>query len=633
MKRIWKRLVAAGLSLALLLLPAQALTVEEAKDLLREYYVDPVPEEALAADTMEELLENLGDPYTQYFTPEEYAAFWASMSDVSLVGVGIVASMAEDGVLVEEVLQNSPAQAGGLAAGDVIVQVDGQDAVGQTLDDVVAWLKGEEDTQVEVTYLREGEKHTVTLTRAAVTVPATTGRLLDGQIGYIQCTTWGSETLGHFEELLEEMREQASLWVVDLRGNTGGLTDAAVDVAELFCGEGNMLLFRYGDGSYEIYRGDDPAVTQAPLLVLVDEYTASASEAFCAAVRDYGRGILIGARTYGKGVAQGVWDKDSSPALFPDGDAFKLTVARFFSPADSTNDEVGILPHLLVPGEYALDVARLMGESPQEGAETFTFGLDGEEPIACTVSLEHLDEDPAWTDVYEALLSALPPDAAVLVGGEDGSVTPQELAERLGLTLTNDPFPDVAESPYASAIHALKTYRLIEGNEKGQFLPQNSLTRAELCQILYRALQCAAPTGEGEFSDVAQDAWYAQAVDAIAQWGLVEGDGQGRFHPEDVLDHQQLFTILGRLAAWLNCELADQAAAVGEDEVSLRVLANYADWAKAPVWLLSCGQEVDGAIVNLLWDEPEVIDPEAPATREETADLLYAVLHYLLILP
>ncbi len=579
MKRIWRRLSAAALTLVLLLFPARALTVEEAKDLLQKYYVDPLPDQVLAADAMDELVDALGDPYAQYFTPEEYASFWDTMSDTSLVGIGVVASMGEDGLLVEEVLQDSPAQKGGLAVGDVIVKADGKDTAGQSLDTVVDWLRGEEGSQVKVTYRRDGRTHTVTLTRATVTRAATTGQLLDDHIGYIQCTTWGAETLGHFQDLLEEMRSDAALWVVDLRQNTGGLTDAAVDVAELFCGEGPILRFRYGDGSYDLFQGEAPAVTQAPLMVLVDEYTASASEAFCAAVRDYDRGYIIGERTYGKGVAQGVWDKDAEPELFPEGDAIKFTVARFFSPAGSTNDSVGVLPHLPVDGEDALDAACLLAQHIEEG-----------------VSLS-------------------------------------DLAQELGLAPAPSPFPDLEGSPYADSVNALRVYRMVEGNEQGQFLPKKSLTRGELCQILYRALQCDPPEGESAFSDVSPDAWYADAVNAVAQWGLVEGDGAGLFHPEDVLDHQQLITILGRLAAWLNCDLADQAEEVTQEELSLRVLRDYAHWAKPSVWLLSSSQETDDTLVNLLWEEPELIQPTAPATREEAADLLYSVLSYLCILP
>ncbi|MBQ5584185.1 MAG: PDZ domain-containing protein, partial [Ruminiclostridium sp.] len=148
MKYLWKRAAALVLAAALCLSPAaQALTPDQLKDLLQEHYIDEIPQAALDADTVEGILEALGDPYTMYMTPEEFAQFQASMQDSSVVGIGISALADETGLLVVGVYEGSPAETAGLVAGDVIINVDGNDAAGQPAEVITGWLKGEEGTQ------------------------------------------------------------------------------------------------------------------------------------------------------------------------------------------------------------------------------------------------------------------------------------------------------------------------------------------------------------------------------------------------------------------------------------------------------------------------------------------------------
>ena len=188
MKHLWKKFTALILILALCLAPAaQALTADQLKELLEEYYIDEVPQEALDAETVEEVIQALGDPYTMYMTPEEFEAFQASMKDSSVVGIGISALPDEAGLLVVGVYAGSPAEKLGLVAGDRIINVDGHDAAGQPADTITGWLKGEEGTQVTFTVRHaDGTQEDCTATRAQVTIPATTTELLeDGTTGYI----------------------------------------------------------------------------------------------------------------------------------------------------------------------------------------------------------------------------------------------------------------------------------------------------------------------------------------------------------------------------------------------------------------------------------------------------------------
>lgn len=595
-KHVLARAVAALLALALLVLPVSALTVDQTRELLRTYYVDPVPQEVLDQPTIQDMLDALGDPYTEYLTAEEYAQFMASMSDSSLVGIGITlpaGTLWEEGLVIEEVLAGGPAQRAGLQSGDVIVAVDRQSTLGLTTDQAVELIRGEEGTRVTITYLRDHVRHSVTLKRETVVIAATTGQVLDGGVGLIQCATWGMETIGHFRELIQEMDGQVGCWLIDLRDNTGGVTDAAAEVAGFFCGPGNKLQLRMRSDSplsldsyaYEFYETDEAAITDKPVVILVNGYSASASEAFTAAMRDYGRAVVVGERTFGKGVAQGIWNAESDPEYFPEGDALKITLARFYAPLGNTNDTLGLIPDF-----------PCYGPDPQEA-----------EALALTLAQGFADAPENWLAYTDELLTVYIASCA---------------------------FEDTQDHPYARSIAALAAYGLVNGKGDGLFHGEDTLTRAELAQMLVNALNSWIPQNTTAFTDVPSDAWYADAVNAIAAQGFMEGTGEGRFSPEGVLTHQELFAVLGRLSRWLNDDVDLEARRTAELSWYIDILDDYADWAKPSVWLLSCALENDaGRSVNLLWDYPENIDPTAPATRAEAAEALYSIFYYLDILP
>lgn len=627
------RPAALGLALALLTAPAaQALTPEQCAQLLQEVYIDAVPQSVLDQPTVEAMVEALGDPYTTYFTAEEYKAFTATMSDTSLVGIGVVYSLTEEGILVDRALEGSPAQAAGLQGGDYILAVDGKSVQGLELSAVSSMIQGEEGTPVRITYRREGRERTVTLTRALVVVPATTSELRDGHIGYISCTTFGGETVGHFKEAIEAYGDRATVWIVDLRSNTGGLTVAATDAAGLFTGAGNMLYLRDGSGQYGVFSYDERPATLYPVIVLVDEYTASASEIFASAIRDRGSGIVIGSRTFGKGVAQSVIDQTHLPDYFPDGDAIKITSSRFFSPMGNTTDQIGVIPDLLVEPELVEDVAHLLSAPSPVGPTEGTLRVD-----LFWRWFVDLKEAKARPEAFQALLEALPQGKKLWLGTDTVNWRLSDLEEVIqetGADYTREGFPDMEEGEYAQALDILKTFELVRGKDDGQFHPQDTLTRAELCQMLANALNCKGSDAPSPFSDVAQDAWYREAVTAMSAMGLVEGAGDGTFRPEDTLDHQQLITILARLGRWLNMGLYSLAEEVGEDTVDVVGLMDYASWAKPGAWLMSYSQtNYFGQPISLLWASAHDIDPTAPATRAEAAYSLYRLLSFTEILP
>lgn len=636
MKRtVFPRLTAAALALVLTAAPAaQALTPQQCGELLEEYYVDEVPASILALPTVEEMLSALGDPYTEYYTAEEYAAFQSSLSDTTLVGIGITYEKTDDGVLIQGIVQDSPAEKAGLKAGDVITGVDGHDIAQETTQEIQARIMGKEGTKVTLTYLRDGKRRSATLARAKIVLPTTTTELVNDHIGYINCSSFGEETVQHFQEGIQQYRDQVDVWVVDLRGNVGGLTDAAVAAAGCFTGPGIVMYMSRGGELVAVpYQGE--AATIRPVLVLMDPYSASASEIFAAAIQTNNAGLVIGTRSYGKGVAQTVLDQTFLPEFFSDGDAIKITSHRFYSPAGNSTDYVGVIPDLLLDPFMTGAVPLLLasGESAADTAGLLRIDLKWR----WNVDLE-LAASEEGLEVFETLLNALPVGTSLWLGtgGPEGweRTSLEELNETYGLDCAAAAFPDQEDSEYGMPVSVLKTYGLLQGKEDGLFHPQDPLTRAELCQMLAEALNCTIPTNPCPYSDVPEDAWYAPAVTVMSNMGLVNGVGEDAFRPEDTVDHQQLITIMSRLIQRYNLRFAQAAQRMPDSVLEEETLAAYADWAKAPVWLLSYSQTgFFGNVLSMLWDDAEEIVPTENATRDQAAYLLYNLLSYTGILP
>lgn len=632
-QRFFPLLTVLSLSLTLLNIPmSQALTVEQAAQLLEEYYVDEVPQAVLEKPTIEDMLEALGDPYTQYFTADEFSDFNASMSDTKLVGIGVVSVSTAEGLLLDSVIEGSPAEKGGMEPGDIILAVDGHSIVGEASDTAINRILGKEGTEVKITYLRNGQRKTVPLIRETIVIPATTTELIDDHIGYIQCTTFGDETAEHFREGLEAYEDQATVWIVDLRSNSGGVTQAAVDAVGYFTGSRLQVCMRDGADEYRGIYSEGEFRTLSPVIVLVDEYSASSSELFAAAVRDHQAGIVVGTRTFGKGVAQTVLTQQEFPEFFLEGDAFKITSNRFFSPAGNSTDQVGVIPELLVDPEYI---------------EAVSYLLAGPSPVSDTSGLLRIDFGWRWyvdlelageyPEVFQVLLDALPIGVNLWLGtgGSDGwqGIEPEQAAQLCGVEYHAPAFPDQEASQFPTSISYLKTYDLLRGKEDGLFHPQDPLTRAELCQLLADALNCTVPANTSPYTDVSNDAWYAPAVIAMSNMGLVTGNEKGEFRPEDPVDHQQFITIMGRLGQRFNIYLYDDLKSTAPEDKLVAGILGYADWARDYAWLLSYSQKgYLGNTISLLWDTAAKIEPTAATTRDEAAYTLYRLLSYTNIL-
>ena len=632
MKKYLSRLLAAALALILLVVPASALTVDQALELLEELYYYEIPDEAYQAETLDELMSLLEDPYTQYMTAEEYQAFLKLLEgDSSVIGIGVSCRYTPEGILILSTISGGSAREAGLQAGDLIVEIDGQSCVPAN-EENAGRLTGPEGTQVSVTVLRDGERKGYTLTRRPVVEP-NVELSIEGRVGLLDCNSFGKDTGKEFAKLVKDNDGRVDVWVVDLRGNGGGYTNAAVDMLGALMGPGYHLYFETAAGGVEAVPAYDRQATDKPVIVLTDGGSASASELTSGSLRDSGRGVLVGGRTYGKGVAQIMLDEDALASLpeydgYFEGDGLKITVYRFYSGGLNSPDKIGVIPTLLVDDEDTAAVALALCGS-QEDAKLCV--MPGAVPYYV---------DPGTDgDTLSALLSALPPQALVFCadGGDFQQVSAAEAAQRLGVAYESRWFTDLGDSRYADAVNAMGTYGLLRGDGKGHFTPKSGLTRAELCSMLASVLNVAY-RGESRFTDVDQNAWYGPSVNAMAYLGIVDGVGGGKFNPGGTLTQEEFHTILGRTARFFNVKL-DAYAQWVEQEGRLTLgqssaLSGYSAWARNSMAVLAWGLEdaLDGT-GDLLFASLKELSPKAPILREEAAAGMYAVLSGLEILP
>lgn len=613
MKRLLSPLLALALGLSLTVLPASALELEQAKELLATIYVDGVSPEILELDDLDAILEAIGDPYTYYMTGEQYDAFNQSVNGQALVGIGATVENAfNNGYRVMSILPDSPAFEEGLKAGDLLVAVDGMELTAET--DLRNYIPGEAGTEVTVTILREGKRMDLTFTRREVVVPIVTYEE-KGSAGYIECLSFGDTTSNSIREAIKSMDDHAAVWIMDLRSNPGGSSEATALAASHFIGGDIMMYYRNGAGDFYYYYtlSTFPDLTDKPVIVLTSENSASGSELFAGDIRSYGAGIALGQRTFGKGTAQLVLEERNCEYMV-DGEAMKITAYRFFAPDGATNHILGVLPTLLISPENTEAAALLLSTGWSPSPENhLQIDLAGQTFVVNLFKAMEEENIAAFTE----LLEALPPSAALFHGDgkadADGSewhsVTLPELVERLGLKdFTPRTFSDTADSPYAREIDTLATYLILDGSA-GAFRPSDSITRAQFAAMVAFALDL--PVGRsGKFYDVASDSPYADAINAMADMGFLSGRGNGVFDPESTITVQEAVTVLAKVAVWSSMdafELDEKGLPIGE----FLDYYHWADWARVPA-----------RVLTHLGALPEGLDPAAGLTREQGAAIL-----------
>ena len=315
----------------------------ESWDIVHEYYIDqPVDDTSLMRGAIRGMLDSLGDQHTSYMDPDQLLQANIPI-DGEYEGIGAWVDTSAEYLTIISPMPGSPAEEAGLLPGDQVIKIDGEDMTGIDGSLVIRKVLGPAGSSVVLTIQREGEPELfdVTIKRAKITIPSVESSLLDDRVGYVQILTFGEETTSDLRDQLNDLLKQnpAGL-IVDLRNNGGGYLQTAVEVGSEFISEGVILYEDYGpdQGIQEFTAIKGGLATDIPLVVLVNEGTASASEIVAGAIQDLNRGPLVGTTTFGKGSVQNWIELDN------DQGAIRVTIARWLTPDKRQIHEIGLSP-------------------------------------------------------------------------------------------------------------------------------------------------------------------------------------------------------------------------------------------------------------------------------------------------
>jgi carboxyl-terminal processing protease len=316
-------------------------------DLASKTFAKKVGERELAYAAIKGMLQSLRDRWTVFLDPKEYKSFNTALDGSNYAGVGIVIQIdpATKRIGVQQTMDGGPAVKAGIAAGDVMISINGHDTTGLSIQQASNLLRGKVGTAVTLLLQRPGAAApiSVTMKRDFVRTPSVLARMLPGNIGYLQVIVFGSTTGQELDEALTRLdKAGAAGYIMDLRNNGGGYLNAAVDVSSKFVPEGPIVSIDSRSKPLTTFDAENTAIAPRPLVVLVNQFTASASEITSGAIQDSGAGMIVGNRTFGKGVVQTVYP-------LPDGSAIKITTARYLTPSGRDLNAVGIDPDVTVP--------------------------------------------------------------------------------------------------------------------------------------------------------------------------------------------------------------------------------------------------------------------------------------------
>lgn len=318
----------------------------EAWNIVHTQYVNqPVNDTLLLQGAIRGMLEAVGDDYTYYMDPQGYESESTSLSG-EYQGIGAMVDTSGDFLTVVSPIEGSPAEAAGIRPGDMIIAIDGEDMAGYTPEEARQRVLGEAGTTVVLTIQREGESEPLefTIVRATITVASVTGEMLDNGIAYVDINQFGDNTTSELRTTLDDLLLQNPRGIiVDLRFNPGGYLITSVEVTSEFIDEGVVLIEQYGDGTRDIYSAlGNGRATDLPIVVLINEGSASASEILAGALQDYGRAELVGVQTFGKGSVQ------VFAPLSDDQGAVRVTIAKWLTPNERTIQDIGLAPDHIV---------------------------------------------------------------------------------------------------------------------------------------------------------------------------------------------------------------------------------------------------------------------------------------------
>jgi carboxyl-terminal processing protease len=332
--------------------------------LIENEYVDPVERDRLLEGAIKGMVAEL-DPHSSYLPATDFEVLQDDTRG-EFAGIGVEVDFRNDRVTIISPIDGSPAARAGIRSGDVIVSIDGVSVEGKDASDLVKQMRGQRGTNVQILVRRRGEDRLLrfTLTRELIEVASVLGSELDGHIAYLRIKRFQATTHTELLEAIAKLRAAMSGdirgVVLDLRSNPGGLVDEATAVADEFLPQGSIYSTRHrGQVIDEVFASQSGALTKPPMVVLVNEFSASASELLAGALQDQKRAVIIGARTFGKGSVQSIVD-------LPGGAGLRLTTMRYYTPAGRAIQALGITPDVPVQTVSDPDSAGIVREEQLE---------------------------------------------------------------------------------------------------------------------------------------------------------------------------------------------------------------------------------------------------------------------------
>lgn len=318
---------------------AIADTLKNFRKEIDKVFLGEIDEQKVLDETIKGYVKGLDDEYSEYMTKEEWDEFQSAALG-NYVGIGIYMTTDNNGnVIVLAPIKGSPAESAGLETGDIITAVNDENVLGTSSDDVSNKIKGEAGTEVKLTVLRDNEYIDMNVKREEIKVYHVEEKMLENNIGYMNLATFDEGCSNEFREKYQTLKNQgAKSLILDLRNNTGGLVDEALKIADMMIEKDKTLLITVDSkGNKEIDKAKEDPIVEGDIIVLTNEYSASASEILVGALKDNGRAKSLGTKTFGKGVIQNVF-------FLNDGSALKLTVNEYFTPNETKINKVGIAP-------------------------------------------------------------------------------------------------------------------------------------------------------------------------------------------------------------------------------------------------------------------------------------------------
>ena len=354
---------------------------------IQQHHLDPPDSEPLMYGAIRGMLRTL-DPYSQFLPAENYADFQTE-SRGAYGGLGMEIGVRDDRLTIVSPFKGTPADEAGLQSNDVISQIEGEATANMTTTDAVELLRGEPGTQVIITIVREGEPRPleITLTRDVIQFPSVEFKVLRGDIGYIRINQFRDNTANGVDKAFETFNQQEIEGVVlDLRSNPGGLLRSAVEVASDFVDPGELIVYTQGKTPREEYRAEQGKQQKRyPLIVLVNNGSASASEIVAGAIKDNGHGLVMGEKTFGKASVQQVFTLSGGAAV-------KLTVAHYYSPNGVDIDKIGIVPDIEDSWFSRSEIQMLRKLQNHEKVKTF-IEENGDDVLAQLEKAEHASRE------------------------------------------------------------------------------------------------------------------------------------------------------------------------------------------------------------------------------------------------